>query len=336
MNEQYNNSMWDEHIPPKRTPKNWGRIAVKLIIIGLLLFAVGWATGARGGRVYLFGPGGFSIVANHTSSDTTLPSAINLTAENVVHSLTVNASSGSIQLYATDSDRLQVAGSRRGITINEDSGHFYLDARNTTTHIGIIGGNNLGVNIVRGREHGHNQYTAIEFNFDRRNFTRQIGSGVRIYVPSSVQNIYAHTRSGSVLISDISTNQLHLQTRSGSVRLEGGTHANTHLETSSGGIRANGRFTGDITANTRSGSVRVYDYNSSQVNNTVRLYARSGGVRYYSSAPRSNFSYNLSVRSGSMRIDNNRLSGRDYSGGSGNSEVIATTRSGSIQLNFGR
>ena len=337
MSEQYNNeatptNMWDDSSPPRRHT-SVGRFALALIVIGLCLFGAGWLMGARGGRVYLAGPEGFNIVASR-ANDTAQAQLVDITAANIVQSLTVNATSGSIQLYATNSDRLYVSGSRRGITINENGGNFHLDSSNSSVNIGIIGSTHLGVNIVRGR--GQNSYTAIDFNFDRRNFRNRISNNLRIYVPSSVQDIYAHTRAGSVTANDISTNQLHLQTSSGGIRLQGGTHNNTHLETRSGGIRANGNFAGNVSASTSSGGIHVHDYNTSQANNTIRLETRSGGVRYESSAPRSDFSYNLSVGSGSMRIDGNRLSGRNYSGGNGNSQVYATTRSGGIQLSFGR
>ena len=327
MNEQYNNDPIINLDTPPRRRASLNRLAFALIILGLCLFGAGWMTGARGGRVYI--TGGFRVVPNYHANMTT---GMDMTAANEITAIVVNSSSGAIQLTHTNENRMHMSTTRRGITMSEENGTLYVDSRNVGHNVGILGGGNLGVSIHRGR----GQDTSMNFNFDRRSLSRGLGNTVRIYVPNSVNNIYARTQSGSVSMSGVSTNQLHLESSSGSVRLDGGTHNNVYMETRSGSVRANGNFSGDITGISRSGSVRIEDSSSSHAGNNIRLSARSGSVRFYTTAPRNNFSYSMSVGSGSMRIDGNRLNGRDYSGGSGNVHIDASTGSGSIQLNFGR
>jgi len=334
MDPQYNNDnfakeIWDES-KRERPRISFGKFAVVLIILGLCLFGAGWVSGARGGRVYL--TGGFRVVP-YSSGQIEGHTAVDMTAANTIHSLAVTATSSAVQLVPTTSDRLTITSSNRGITTSETDGRLYVNVQSAGTNISFLGTPNLGVsmNVSRGND------TFLDFNFNRRSLNfRNLSSTVRVYVPESVNDIYARTRSGSIRINDVSTNEIRLHANSGSVHLSGGNHRHAHMQTSSGSVRANGHFSGNITGISNSGSVRIDDYSTSHTGNSINLEARSGSVRFYTNAPRTDFSYNLSVRSGSMRIDGNRISGRDHSGGSGSTQIDASTRSGSVQMNFGR
>ena len=94
-------------------------------------------------------------------------------------------------------------------------------------------------------------------------------------------------------------------------------------------------FAGDIYARSTSGSVRIEDHNTSHRDtSSIQLHATSGSVNFDTRAPISDFRYELSVSSGSMRVDGSRLDGRSANGGTGNTLINARSTSGSIRLNF--
>ena len=318
--------------PRRRMP--WGGVAVALILLGIALFAVGWLSGSRGGRIY-FDRG---IRVETGDREDFVPTGNgNFTFANNFDSLVVNASSRAIRIFPSSGQdvRVTVPPDLR-IEINEQGRTLDIDTRARTTgstrriHFMTFGGAR-GVTFNRAGGTGY-----LNFDFDFTN-PRNIWAtgGIRVYVPDSVNDIYARTSSGSVRINDVSTTNLRAQTSSGRVEVNGGTHQDVHLQTSSGSVIANGYFSGALHAQTSSGRVRVHDYNNRRTGSeNIQLRSSSGSVRFYTRAPLSDFNYRISVTSGSMRVDDNRISGRNASGGSGGTTINASTTSGGVRLNF--
>ena len=368
---------WDDsHDHKPRRP--WGRISVFLIILGAILFGAGWASGARGGRIYF--ENGLRVETAPLEEMTA--SALNLTFSSNFHTINVNSTSDRVQIVPTSDATPRVTSSDdRRVTISESGGTLNIHSRATGgtrlvngvsvrwNRIGLMDIGNLGVSWNR-----VNNTSFLDFNFDFSNFSfSNLGNTIRVYVPSAVTHIDARSTSGSVSMEGVSTTQLSLHSTSGSVNVDGGTHGNTHLQSTSGSVRmqdastthlnmrstsgsvsvnggihesarlqstsgsvrANGHFTGDIYARSTSGGVNIQDYNTSHRNTgSIELRSTSGSVRFQTRAPITDFRYDLSVSSGSMRIDGSRLDGRRASGGSGNTSLSARTTSGSIHLDF--
>jgi DUF4097 and DUF4098 domain-containing protein YvlB len=309
----------------RRTP--WGKIAVLFIIVGAILSLAGWLTGARGGRVYF--DNGLRIATFPLEGEENTPLDMTFSSANI-HSISVNAASRGIRIVPTTAATPRVVSGSRNVTISETDGHLSIEAERFSGPINFMHVGIMGVNWNRG-----DGMHAMDFNFSPRDIFSGVSNTITVYVPSSVQNIEARTASGSIRINDVSTQTLDLRANSGSINVDGGTHGNATMQSTSGRVRASATFTGDIYARSTSGGIRIEDNSTSHANtNSIRLHATSGSVNFDTRAPISDFRYALSVSSGGMRVDGNRLDGRSASGGQGNTLIDARSSSGSIRLNF--
>ena len=319
------------HAPRKRVP--WGGVAVALIILGAALFGIGWLSGARGGRIY-FDRG----IRVETGAREDWPqTGHDLNFGNNFDSLVVSASSRSIRILPSNTGnvRVTVPPDLRP-QISEQGGTLTIDTRAAVGRRRIYFmtfGGNRGVTWNR---HDGRAYLNFDFDFTNPRHIFATG-GIRVYVPDSVSDIYARTSSGSVRIYDVNTANLRMQTSSGSVHVNGGRHYRAHLQSSSGSVRGRGYFMDDLYARTSSGRVEIHDLSSRRTGGeTIRLHSSSGSVRYYARAPLGDFSYRVSVTSGSIRVDDTRISGRNATGGTGGTQINASTTSGGVRLNFGQ
>jgi len=316
----------------------WGLASIVLIILGVVLFAAGWATGSRGGRVYF--DRGIRVVSH--SQDDTSQERVDLNFSNRFTSIQATAGSRNITFVPTNEPNVRVTSNyRRDLETSEQGGRLYVNAR-SQTNINFMGSNRRwsfmsfgSQGISWNRVDGTN---FLDFNFDFNNFSlSSLNDTIRIYVPSGVNDIYGRVNSGNVHAYNINTTELSLRANSGRVSVEGGTHTNAHLQTTSGTVRGDAFFS-DLYARTTSGNVNITDrstsHNSPQ--GGIQLRATSGNVNFTTNAPISHFRYNLSISSGNMRVDGNRYSGRRTSGGNGATQIDASTTSGNVRLDFGR
>jgi len=315
--------------PPPRRRLPWSGVAVALILVGIALFAVGWLSGSRGGRIY-FDRGIRVETGDH--EDSTHTGGGNLTFARNFDSLVVNASSRAIRILPSSEQTIRVViPTDLRTNINERGNTLYIEARNANRIHFMSFGTRHGVTWNR-----HDRYLNFDFDFSGPRRAWSTG-GIRVYVPDSVNGIDARTSSGTVRLYDVDTTELRLQTSSGSVQVNGGTHRNTHLQSTSGSVRANGNFLEDLYARTTSGSVQVEDgHAATRQRGEIRLRSTSCAVRFSTPASINDFNYNISVTSGSMRVNDSRINGRSATGGTGNTPVNASTTSGSVRLNFGR
>jgi len=317
----------------------WVKIALLCMLAGVILFAAGWATGSRGGRVYF--DRGLRVVSYPLPDDAESGRTVDFTSTNQVREIVANSLSNSITFIPTTDNTVRVVGV--DVRVSEANGVLNIDARPVGS---VITGSNFswsrggafvgrhGMGWVR---EGDRRF--FDFNFDFSNFWQfgGISNAVRVYVPSGVSVIEARSVSGSVRIENINTTSLNLQSTSGSVNVNGGTHADTRLQSTSGSVRFEGHLTGSLEARSTSGGVRVTDYSTQfAAGSEINLRSTSGSVRFTTAAPASAFRYSMSVTSGSMRVDGNRISGRNTHGGSGDIPINASSTSGGVTLEFGR
>jgi len=333
---QHNNGTPPVDTVPPPLPKSrripWVGVAVILIVLGISLFAIGWISGSRGGRIH-FDRG---IRVETGTREEFASGSGNFTFTNNYDTVVINASSHAIRVYYTNEPTVRVVTppglrsniSEQGSVLNVDVRASFVGGGHRIHFMGFGGGRGVTWNR-NGRD------TYLNFDFDFSN-PRNMFGGIRVYVPNSVNDVYARTSSGSVRINGISTTQLRAQTSSGRVELNGGTHQNAHLQSTSGSVNADAYFTGGLYARTTSGSVNVTDSNvAMRTTGQIQLRSTSGSVRYYTRAPLNNFNYRISVTSGSMRVDGSRISGRSATGGAdGGTQLNASTTSGSVRLNF--
>jgi len=316
--------------PPHKPRIKWNALALACIVLGILLFCAGWLSGSRGGRIYF--RNGITIVTHEEMAENAR--AVDLTFANTFSEITVDSGSGRVVLVPTQDARISVVRPyARQIDINENGATLEISAR-SGNHIGLF---NFGLSSHGFARNRGDRTLFLDLNFDFANFTlRNISNELRVYVPASVNEINVRTYSGSINMEDINTNSLNLRASSGRINLTGGTHSNVRMQTSSGSINGNAYFTGDIYARASSGRVSIQDNSTSHsnVNNGIRLGASSGSVTFSTRAPINDFSYSISVSSGSMRVDGSRISGRSTSGGAGRVPINVSTSSGSANLNF--
>ena len=309
-----------------RRGKPWSRLAVIFIILGAALFAAGWLSGARGGRVYF--ENGLQVASFPLETDENTPLDLRLNSADI-HSISITTTSRAIRIQPTTDAVPRVTSNTRGVTLSETNGHLSIDT-SRLDRINFMNVGFFGVSWQRG-----SGARALDFNFSPRAIFANAGNAITVYVPSGVQVVEARSTSGSVRINDVSTQALNLRSTSGSVHVEGGVHGDTQLQSTSGRVRASGTFTGNIYARSTSGGVQVEDHNPSHLDTgRIDLQSTSGSVRFETRAPISDFRYELSVSSGSMRLDGNRLDGRSASGGTGSTPINARSTSGGIHLNF--
>lgn len=326
------------HLPRRHLP--WGLVSLVLILIGAALFAAGWASGSRGGRVYL--DRGIRVVS-HTQD--IQQGNIDLNFANQFTSIHATAGSRNITFVPSTDAQVRVTSNNRDVNVSEAGNRLYINA-GSQSGVNFAGTNmrrwqflNFGTTGVSWNRVDGTRF--LDFNFDFRNFSfSNISDTLRIYVPAGVNDIYGRVSSGNVHLYDITTTQLDLRTTSGRVAVEGGIHPSVRLQSTSGNVRGDAYFSGNLYARTTSGNVNITDlstsHNAPQGSNGIQLRATSGNVSFSTNAPANHFRYSLSATSGNMRVDGNRYSGRRASGGSGATQIDASTTSGNVRVYFGR
>jgi len=339
----HDNDNWPVTPPPedRRKPRiKWTSIAVFFIIIGAGLFSAGWVSGSRGGRIYF--SNGLTIVP-HTQ-ELAPPHALDLSSSSNINAITVtSASNGVVFVSSPDTAPRVIHPDSRYVNVSEADGRLHVDVR-SANNINILGINAGRTRIANFDSPGVTWHRTsatpfLDFNFDIANFlSSNVTNTVRIYVPDAVNEIEARSASGSIRMDGISTSSLTLQASSGRVTVEGGTHGNSRLQSASGSINGNAHFAGDLYARSSSGSINIQDRSISHrlVDNGIQLRSSSGSINFSTQAPISNFNYSISVSSGSIRVDDSRISGRRASGGNGAVPIDASASSGSIRLDFGQ
>jgi|GEM_PF-3478851 len=146
------------------------------------------------------------------------------------------------------------------------------------------------------------------------------------------------TRTGTIRISpdaSIPTN-IDAQSTTGSIHFDGGEMSRGAFRTTTGTIRVNGEIEGNFSANTTTGTIHVNDASRSHNHSgEITLGATTGTIRFDTGAPESNFNYNITATTGTMRTNGQRRDTRHFSGGNGSIPVNVRTTTGNIHLDFG-
>ena len=316
--------------PERRRGTPWVKLAIILIIAGGLMTAAGRASGSQGGRIYWDNNSGLNIeawsrnvyrgdgVAHFTSFDT-----------DQLSSITVNATTANITIVSTSdpSPRITTQGIAHP-NIQESGGHLTISPRvgnysNAEISIGLVD--------IRGSFGRRGNWS---LNWDSRPHARR--SEVRVYVPQGmvIDDVNIRITSGRVTVEGVSGVNLDSRVTSGRMDFSQANFANVTLNSTSGNITFDGAISDALDARATSGNIRITDTDSTIMSATLRV--SSGNIRYTTAAPRTNFRYDISVTSGTTRINGDRMAGRRLEGGRGDSRLNVSATSGNVHLDFGR
>ena len=150
---------------------------------------------------------------------------------------------------------------------------------------------------------------------------------------------YMRTNTGTIRVSLHENTSTHLQaqTSTGNIHFGGGWLQNSEFRTNTGTIRVDAQIVGSFSANATTGNIHINDYSLSHEfhgGDGIQIGATTGTIRFSTNAPESDFNYNMSISTGTMRTNGVRRDTRNFSGGSGNMPLNVRATTGNIHLNF--
>ena len=251
--------------------KNWGKIALIMIVTGVVLLVLSFLLGARGGYAYI-GAGGLKIAS---ARDDLVINEIDLSPFDVVE---VKASHSDIELIASDHYGLEMR----------------LPSSTSEPHWDITNGK-LTVETLSER----NIFRFMDFGL--------ISYYIRIYYPGNdtasfgaeLTSTDLNTGSGNILLSKVSTEIIRLKTSSGGVRVDVKDYRAATVQTNSGDITFNGNGNNaDLTISATSGTINA------DVSGCIKVDANtnSGDITINGKTP-SNAALSVSAKSGRAVVD---------------------------------
>ena len=287
---------------PKRIP--WNRIALALILLGAIMFGIGWVSGSRGASL-LIEDGRLRVIPNR-------PDEIESTF-----------------IEIPDDDRftnIHISATSATIAIVQAGPGEPLGVRFSNLHAGVEHLDNQL--IIDTRDHERRRGFPI-MDFDFFASPREI----TVYLPARLaDSVRITSTSGSIHMDGISATMLEVRSTSGSVNGRNLNFANGSLESTSGSININDVGWNNINVQTTSGRIRVTGANIRE--GSTRLQVTSGNINLEVNGRREDFTYSFTSVSGSVRINGERLRGRAGTGGRGEHPITMNVTSGNIRLNF--
>jgi len=305
---------------------NWIKLALVLIVIGLLVYGISWAAGARSGFI-TFENGWFRVVTSGNSETHN----INISTGQTINEININAgwSNVIIEPAARNADL--------GVTLSNISQNSVSYTRDTLT--------------INAAEYSRNiQIMSFGFNFPRYEIRVQIPAGqdidINITTSSGTvrvndinpENLNIRTTSGGIRINDINTNSLDLRSTSGSIRSQNLNFSDGNVQSSSGSINLTNASWGNLSARSTSGSIRLRSVLVNDINSGETTVQSSSGSSTIELRNRnsSDFNYTLRASTGSVRADGMRGNNNfiEATNIAGNHTIRVNASSGSIRLSF--
>lgn len=143
-------------------------------------------------------------------------------------------------------------------------------------------------------------------------------------------NFLLSTRSGDGRLQAINAERFSAESTSGDLSITRGELGTVNIAARSGNITANEIISKSANAQTTSGNIRLNgDFSGESV-----IQARSGDVRVSTSRDRNYYSFGLTSRSGTIRLDGERLGSNFTSGLIQENHINISTTSGNINVSF--
>ena len=353
----------------RRILKHWLRISMTMIAAGVALVILSFALGARGGYAY-FGDGGLRIVP---VGDAIVVREMDLAAFDTIQ---VRARSSSIELIESDRYGIELrlpayAGepnwsiANGKLTIDAYSGRSAIMLMNIGFQSDLVriyyprqSGNSDGADIggtvfksvdlstTSGsvkiaalmaddlRINTGSGAISVDISHFRQAVVQSKSGGIAYKGKGDAASLTISTISGGIKVDAAGCGAVDLNTRTGGISLGGDTLPNAQLRvaSSSGSISVDVSAWMSLTAESGSGDIRI----KGKAEGATFANARSGSLAMTLRGDERNFSYELSSRSGTIRIGGIRMgnSAKHISEEEMNT-VIAQTSSGNISLDFG-
>ena len=312
---------------PQRRRFSWVRVALLFIVLGVGLFAVGTLLGARGGYAYFEGGRLRVGTTGRGSAGTTsmTPGAFDR--------IDINVSSHRVLILPGDSYEVVLPAGRWAPVARVIDDALIVDSRQQgrSGRIHLFGGS------IRSTDNEIRVYLPAGHSMDELSVRTSSG---RIHIDGvNAGSIYANSSSGRVEVSNLASPVQSMNIRSSSGRVEIANVPAVNdltLQTSSGRVELNRVGWVNLTTRTSSGRIEIVRGRENIAGGSTVLQTSSGSVNVDIVGDRSSYRYELGTSSGSMRVDGERFSGRDFRGGSGADDISIRTSSGSIRLNFVR
>jgi len=286
----------------KRIP--WNRIALSLILLGAIMFGIGWISGSRGGGL-IIEDGRLRVIPNRPGE-----------TESTFMEIPDGTRFTDIRISAT-SAAIEVVHASPGAPLS-------LQFTNLDANVEYLG-NQL---IIDTRDH------------ERRRGIQLLGFGlfslpreITVHLPAGLaDSVRITSTSGSICMDGISTTLLEIRSTSGNVNGRNLNFTNGTLESTSGNININDVGWNNINVQTTSGRIRITGADIRE--GSTRLQVTSGNINLEVSGRRDDFTYSFTSVSGSVRVNGERLRGRTGTGGRGEHPITMNVTSGNIRLDF--
>jgi len=353
---------------------NWTRIAIILIIVGVVLFVVGWFSGGRGVGIS-FANNRFNLYTSateHGFPDSFTPIErggairniyINTTSIPVTVRTTPAGERDGIYLRNVNPDSVTVT--REGININTRRTerviwvfgfHFGYANREIIVNLpAYTSADTLNIRSSSGRVevHGLSADEAIIRSTSGRITVYELSANL-IGINSTSGSLHlndlqgysirAGSTSGSITINRANvTTFLSARSTSGSIRGENLEMRDGHMQSTSGSIRIDRIIWHDLSARSTSGSVQISDGQilgmtasgtEMPIPGSTTLNSTSGRVNLYLLENRENFSYSINTTSGGINVDGFSQGRGRTTGGNGDHEISIRSTSGGVRLQF--
>jgi len=287
----------------KRIP--WIGVALALILVGAIMFGIGWVSGSRGGSL-LIEDGRLRVIPNRPGEIESR--FVEIPDGDMITEIRISATSATIAVVPAS------LGAPPGVRFTN------LDAS-----VELLG-NQL---IIDTRGHEWRRGFQI-LDFGLFSLPREI----TVYIPAGlVGSVRIASTSGSIHMDGVSATVLEVRSTSGSVNGRNLSFTNGTLESTSGSININDVSWNNINVQTTSGRIRITGADIRE--GSTRLQVTSGNINLEVNGRRNDFTYSFTSVSGSVRVNGERLRGRTGTGGGGEHPITMNVTSGNIRLDFG-
>ena len=331
--------------PKKRRRVPWNKCAVFFIVFGVIIWVAGFVvSGGRSGAVYFSLVDGFTTTTIGRTNETTnafvsIENAsdinviqVNTTAINIVIDPPRRGDSQGVRFINVDPVDVTITDGT--LTINTTG------IERSVTNIGVGFHNRREIRVSLSGDFDEviastSSGSIRVLNTNAIHFHLQSTSGsIRMEDSNAANTLFANTLSGSIRFDEVSSDHFVASSTSGSVRGENINSMLGEFSTVSGSINLDEVSWRDLIARSTSGSIRISDAKIDPTGESTSLTSVSGSINIEVDGRSSDFSYDLSSASGSLRINDRRISGRNIQSGSGNHTINMRTTSGSIRLSF--
>lgn len=330
----------------KRKKLAFTKLAVIMIVFGVIFITIGHITGAANTMFYW--NNGITMVEGDDGINS---EQIFATA---VTDINVTASVANVEIVQTNSNYVTVT--------THNILEPYIEKHNGTLTISAQFGSslNFGPVNIRGRGRGNrnnrnnNTRSVVSFGFGMSSMRSPL---VRIYLPTNTSlleldinvtsgniriydtiaaNTFIQSSSGNIVLNNMSGQTISTVQTSGNVTATNCNFASVTSTGRSGNVRFEGAILQDVYVNRTSGRIDITNTNAT--GNNITLQTNSGNISYRTASPFNNLIYNARVTSGNIRIDRARIDGRTATGsvGTPNNLINITATSGNISLEFGQ